>query len=155
MEDYFAAKASLFTPARSQSGLVCVDDDWGLRLAGQSEIPIDTPDHATRGLADWTVTIDPTTPTDSCCVGRGDELHLVSALPGAFNVTNTVMAAAALPLLSGRRGGSTRSLADPHAGVRMERMESSTTVPDDLPAVVVTTRTHRTRSGPPWRPFDR
>ena len=28
--------------------------------------------------------------------GRGDELHLVSALPGAFNVTNTALAAAML-----------------------------------------------------------
>ena len=29
MEDYFAAKASLFTPERSRAGVVCVDDAWG------------------------------------------------------------------------------------------------------------------------------
>ena len=33
MEDYFAAKASLFTPARARLGVVCVDDAWGRRLA--------------------------------------------------------------------------------------------------------------------------
>ena len=32
MEDYFAAKASLFTPERARRGLVNVDDEWGRRL---------------------------------------------------------------------------------------------------------------------------
>ena len=33
MEAYFAAKAGLFTPQRSRRGVVCVDDEWGRRLA--------------------------------------------------------------------------------------------------------------------------
>ena len=33
MESYFAAKAGLFTPAHSRRGVVCVDDEWGRRLA--------------------------------------------------------------------------------------------------------------------------
>ncbi|MDQ2783187.1 MAG: Mur ligase family protein, partial [Actinomycetota bacterium] len=36
MEDYFAAKARLFTPEHSRRGVVCVDDSWGVRLAAQS-----------------------------------------------------------------------------------------------------------------------
>ena len=37
MEDYFAAKASLFTPARSRAAVVCVDDAWGARLAARGD----------------------------------------------------------------------------------------------------------------------
>ncbi|WP_267900739.1 Mur ligase family protein, partial [Micromonospora craterilacus] len=33
MEDYFRAKAQLFTPRRSKLGVVNVDDDYGRRLA--------------------------------------------------------------------------------------------------------------------------
>jgi UDP-N-acetylmuramoyl-L-alanyl-D-glutamate--2,6-diaminopimelate ligase len=42
MEDYFAAKASLFTRERSRLGLVGIDDEWGQRLAAQCSIPIQT-----------------------------------------------------------------------------------------------------------------
>ncbi len=42
MEDYFAAKASLFTPERSRAGVVCVDDAWGRRLAAQAGVPVRT-----------------------------------------------------------------------------------------------------------------
>ncbi|WP_418606917.1 PASTA domain-containing protein [Georgenia sp. SUBG003] len=36
LEDYFDAKADLFTPARSRRGVVLVDDEWGRRLAERS-----------------------------------------------------------------------------------------------------------------------
>ena len=32
MEDYYLAKAALFTPERAQRGVVCVDDAWGCLL---------------------------------------------------------------------------------------------------------------------------
>ena len=35
LEDYFAAKATLFTPGRSRVGVVNVDDPYGERLAGR------------------------------------------------------------------------------------------------------------------------
>ena len=34
MENYFAAKAQLFTPERAKAAVICIDDDWGSRLAG-------------------------------------------------------------------------------------------------------------------------
>ena len=34
MEEYFAAKAELFRPERAVRAVVCVDDEWGSRLAG-------------------------------------------------------------------------------------------------------------------------
>lgn len=42
MENYFLAKAELFTPARARAGVVCVDDKWGQRLAKETQIPIQT-----------------------------------------------------------------------------------------------------------------
>lgn len=38
-EEYFEAKARLFTPALAKVGLVCVDDVWGKRLLERSSIP--------------------------------------------------------------------------------------------------------------------
>ena len=42
MEDYYAAKAGLFTPLRSRRGVVCVDDAWGARLAREAPIEVST-----------------------------------------------------------------------------------------------------------------
>ena len=39
VEDYFAAKASLFTPERARLGLVNVDDEHGRRLARRGDRP--------------------------------------------------------------------------------------------------------------------
>jgi UDP-N-acetylmuramoyl-L-alanyl-D-glutamate--2,6-diaminopimelate ligase len=39
VDDYFAAKASLFTPDRCASAVVNIDDPWGRRLAEQLTIP--------------------------------------------------------------------------------------------------------------------
>ena len=40
MEDYFAAKASLFQPERSQVGVINADDPWGRRLLDEVELPV-------------------------------------------------------------------------------------------------------------------
>ncbi len=40
MEDYFAAKASLFTPERARRAVVWVDDPFGARLADQTRLPV-------------------------------------------------------------------------------------------------------------------
>ncbi len=107
MEDYFAAKAELFTPQRARRGVVCVDDEWGRRLAAESTVPVvtftteaarpassgDQADRADR--ADWMVT--ETHPrdggTDFVLDGPdGVTLKGHCPLPGDFNVANTVLA---------------------------------------------------------------
>jgi UDP-N-acetylmuramoyl-L-alanyl-D-glutamate--2,6-diaminopimelate ligase len=93
MEEYFAAKAELFTPARARRGIVCVDDEWGRRLAATAGIPVTTLS-TTGAEADWTAQA-----TGSAVVLRsrsGLELHLVSHLPGSFNIANSCLAALAL-----------------------------------------------------------
>lgn len=125
MEDYFAAKAVLFTPQRARRGLVCIDDTWGIRLAGQSAVPVETLTTRPGGHADWVVTVDPTEPSAFTLRGAGArggvDLALRSALPGDFNITNTAMAAAALVILGEEPSAVARAvLTDPHVPGRMQ-----------------------------------
>ena len=98
MDDYFAAKAALFTPERARRGLVCTEDDWGRALVGRSGIPVQT--LGTDPAADWRVVPGDDDPAAFRLVATGVDLHLRSSLPGGFNVLNTAMAAAALVLLA-------------------------------------------------------
>ena len=52
MRDYFLAKAQLFTPEHSRSGIVCVDDEWGRELATLATVPVTTVTRSPR----WTRT---------------------------------------------------------------------------------------------------
>ncbi|MBD3784534.1 MAG: UDP-N-acetylmuramoyl-L-alanyl-D-glutamate--2,6-diaminopimelate ligase, partial [Micrococcales bacterium] len=130
MDDYFAAKASLFTPERSRQGLVCADDGWGRRLLGVASVPVASLATASDSGSDadlhpdWTVHPDATDPAAFRLTGPdGVDLALRSSLPGDFNVTNTAMAAAALVLAgeAPERAGEA-VLADPHVPGRMERV---------------------------------
>jgi UDP-N-acetylmuramoyl-L-alanyl-D-glutamate--2,6-diaminopimelate ligase len=105
MEAYFAAKADLFTPARARRGVVCVDDDWGRRLADLAGIPVSTlstPQQAPGGTgrpADWQVhdvRPDPTGDRFVLTGPAGLRLDARSPLPGGFNVANTALALAML-----------------------------------------------------------
>ena len=49
MEEYFEAKAQLFTPQYAQRGVVVVDDTWGRTLADNAAIPVTT---VSTGLSD-------------------------------------------------------------------------------------------------------
>src|SRR5688500_9000067 len=61
VDDYFAAKASLFTAERARLALVNVDDEHGRRLAAAVTIPVRTMSSTGRE-ADWRVSrIDRTT----------------------------------------------------------------------------------------------
>lgn len=56
MEAYFAVKLDLFTPDRADRGVVCVDEEWGRRIAQETRIPVTTVS-STDAEADWRVTI--------------------------------------------------------------------------------------------------
>ncbi|AOZ73487.1 hypothetical protein BK816_05690 [Boudabousia tangfeifanii] len=95
MEDYFQAKAKLFTPKYATQGVVCIDDEWGQKLAKTSEIDVVTV--AVEKVADWTAK---NLQASEDHRGTHFELHgpqgqVVSALaplPGNYNVENTAMA---------------------------------------------------------------
>ena len=119
MDDYFAAKASLFTPQRARVGLVCTDDAWGRALVERAGVPVRT--IGSRDDADWHVGVEGADPSAFRLTAEGVDLHLRSSLPGDFNVTNTAMAAAALVLLGEDAvavGEAVRT--DPHVPGRME-----------------------------------
>jgi UDP-N-acetylmuramoyl-L-alanyl-D-glutamate--2,6-diaminopimelate ligase len=135
MRDYFLTKASLFTPERARQGVVCVDDEWGVELAALASVPVVTVS-ATGHPADYRVDVDAADPAAFTVDGPGVRLALRSALPGAFNVVNTAMAALALLCLGTDQADVERALAaDPHVPGRMERVTVEGS--DDLPLVVV------------------
>ncbi len=95
VEDYFAAKAMLFTPEHAHLGLVCIDDDHGRRLAAEAPIPIRT--YALGGPADWTVSDIDQRPDGSTFTVRGpDDLRVSASVPlaGDFNIANALAAIA-------------------------------------------------------------
>ncbi len=105
MEEYYRAKRLLFTPEHARRGIVCVDDEWGRRLAREATIPVTTyatlpgveADHrAVAALAEGygsTVTVH----------GPEGERTLHAALPGRHYVANTLAADLVLAAI-GRSG---------------------------------------------------
>ena len=102
-EDYFMAKASLFTPAYTGLGVVNVADRYGRRLVGQASVPIvtfcaDAESGAYRN-ADWRA-------ADVRCGADGSTFRVIGpggveadasvTLPGQFNVANALGAIVAL-----------------------------------------------------------
>ncbi|GEP37121.1 UDP-N-acetylmuramoyl-L-alanyl-D-glutamate--2,6-diaminopimelate ligase [Nocardioides psychrotolerans] len=97
VEDYFRAKASLFTPERARLALVNIDDAHGRRLVTEASIPVRT--MSSQGAdADWQA-VDVVLRADgSSFTVRGPDGLSVPAgcpVPGDFNVANTLAAIAA------------------------------------------------------------
>ncbi len=94
MEEYEAAKASLFTPARAARAVVHVDDAAGRRIAARRLVPTQT----VGADGDWRAEEVELRPDGSAfrLVGPGVDLPAGVRLPGAFNVANAVLALALL-----------------------------------------------------------
>jgi UDP-N-acetylmuramoyl-L-alanyl-D-glutamate--2,6-diaminopimelate ligase len=99
MEDYFRAKADLFTPERSKLGVINIDDEYGRRLAREAAVPVVTFSAEGHPDADWRAEDVQIGPMDSVftVVGpNGERVHAKSPLPGPFNVANTLAALVSL-----------------------------------------------------------
>ncbi|MGZ8770048.1 MAG: UDP-N-acetylmuramoyl-L-alanyl-D-glutamate--2,6-diaminopimelate ligase [Aeromicrobium sp.] len=98
LEDYFQAKASLFTTEHARRAVINVDDEHGRRLIEQTELPVTT--FSTEGhAADWrAVNIRPhRLGTDLDVLGPdGLQLELSVPLAGVFNVSNALAVIATL-----------------------------------------------------------
>jgi UDP-N-acetylmuramoyl-L-alanyl-D-glutamate--2,6-diaminopimelate ligase len=98
VEDYYRAKASLFTPQRSRAALVNVDDDHGRRLAGETVLPLRS--YSAAGTdADWRAdgtTLAPGGSTFTVHPPDGEPFEAFVPLAGDFNVSNALCAVAAL-----------------------------------------------------------
>ncbi|CAM5419308.1 UDP-N-acetylmuramoyl-L-alanyl-D-glutamate--2,6-diaminopimelate ligase OS=Streptomyces fumanus OX=67302 GN=murE PE=3 SV=1 [Streptomyces fumanus] len=99
MEDYFQAKAQLFTPVRSRLGVVNADDEYGRRLAKEAGVPVVTYSAEGHPDADWRAEDVEVGPLDSTFTAVGPEGQRIAArspLAGPFNVANTLAAITAL-----------------------------------------------------------
>jgi UDP-N-acetylmuramoyl-L-alanyl-D-glutamate--2,6-diaminopimelate ligase len=122
MEDYFRAKASLFTPARTERGVVNGDDAFGRRLLAEPQVPL-----VSFGTDGDVVVREVDLRNDGSTfrlVGPGVDVNAAVRLPGEFNVSN---AAAAIVSLV-QAGVSVAAAVDGVAGLpgvpgRMERVD--------------------------------
>ena len=93
MDEYFAAKAELFTPKYARAGVVNIDDARGRELAAQAPIPVTTFSAEGRRAADWRA-VDVRSGADGSTfrvIGPGGvEADASVALPGGFNVANAL-----------------------------------------------------------------
>jgi UDP-N-acetylmuramoyl-L-alanyl-D-glutamate--2,6-diaminopimelate ligase len=124
MEDYFAAKASLFEPGRTRSTVVCVDDEWGARLAARTPGAVTV---ATTGPADWCAR-DVTTAADGTQSFTAATPHgpvpVRLRLPGAFNVANALVALACLDAAGVPPAVAAEGVARVAVPGRMQRVEA-------------------------------
>ncbi|MFC7458668.1 UDP-N-acetylmuramoyl-L-alanyl-D-glutamate--2,6-diaminopimelate ligase [Brachybacterium sp. GCM10030267] len=123
MEEYYAAKRRLFTPEHSARGIVCVDDEWGRRLAREAEVPVTTYATLPEVQADHTASAIRAEEYGSTFTVHGPEgtrtLH--AALPGRHYVANTLAAELLLAAVGHSGPHVTRALAE--AGTVPGRME--------------------------------
>ena len=134
MEDYFAAKATLFTPRYADAGVVNLDDPYGRRLAADAPIPITTFSAAGNAAADWraeNVRVGADGSTFRVIGPGGVEADASLNLVGPYNVANAL--GAIVGLVEAGTG-----LDDAVAGVgscpgvpgRLERVDAGGAAPD-------------------------
>lgn len=95
MEDYFQAKAQLFTPERSRLGVVNFDDEYGRRLIAETTVPVVSFSAEGHPDADWRAEDVEVGPQDSTFVvvgPKGERITAKAPLPGPFNVANSLAA---------------------------------------------------------------
>lgn len=128
MEDYFGAKAQLFTPKRSRLGVINVDDDYGRRLVKEAAVPVVTFSAEGHPDADWRaedVTVGPMDSTFTVIGPKGERIAAKSPLPGPFNVANTLAAIVALAAAGLDPGTAADGIAAvPGVPGRLERVDA-------------------------------
>src|SRR4051812_709565 len=87
VEDYYRAKASLFTPERARRALVNLDDEHGRRLLAETAVPVRTFSALGAKGADWRVTdveLRPDGSTFTVVAPDGSRIPAGCPLPGDF-----------------------------------------------------------------------
>ncbi|MGY0062555.1 UDP-N-acetylmuramoyl-L-alanyl-D-glutamate--2,6-diaminopimelate ligase [Streptomyces sp. LZ34] len=128
MEDYFQAKAQLFTKARSRAAVINLDDEYGKRLVDLSEVPVTTFSAEGHPDAHWRaadVTVGPLGSQFTVLGPNGESVTAAAPLAGAFNVANALAAVVALAVA----GIDPQTAADGVAAVpgvpgRLERVDA-------------------------------
>jgi UDP-N-acetylmuramoyl-L-alanyl-D-glutamate--2,6-diaminopimelate ligase len=119
MEDYFQAKALLFD-GRSTKEVVCVDGDWGPRLAHPNTVTVAIDKDAQWTASDLKTSVD----GEQTFTIHGPDLTFPVTLPmpGRFNVANALLAAACLTAAGVGPEAITTGLNQVQVPGRMERV---------------------------------
>jgi UDP-N-acetylmuramoyl-L-alanyl-D-glutamate--2,6-diaminopimelate ligase len=133
-ESYFAAKASLFTPAHTRHAVVNIDDAHGRRLVEQIAAAgaIECSTISLSEGADYSATTmeprpDGTTRVRVACPGRTVEFNL--SLPGDFNVRNAITALAMLDVVGIDLDAAAVGLGRAQVPGRMQRVDLGVSAP--------------------------
>ncbi|MCY7344131.1 MAG: UDP-N-acetylmuramoyl-L-alanyl-D-glutamate--2,6-diaminopimelate ligase [Pseudonocardia sp.] len=128
MDDYFEAKATLFRaddPSGAGLSVVCVDDEWGRRLAARTPGAVTV---ASAGAADWRaadrIAHADGTQTFTAHAPDGARVPVRLLLPGAFNVANALVAMACLDAVGVPAGVAAEGVANVTVPGRMQRVEA-------------------------------
>lgn len=130
LEDYFSAKASLFTPAFTRRAVINVDDPWGRRLAelaAGAGLRVDRVSASGRADADVTAVDVRGGPQGSTFTALldGRRVEVQTRLPGGFNVSNALQVLAAAVAIGVPAETAARGIAAlPGVPGRMERVEA-------------------------------
>ncbi len=143
LEDYFSAKASLFTAQRCRQAVVDVDDAYGRRLAATVDVPVTTVSvggGAPDAPADWCAS---EVVAERSGLSRfrargpaGQDMEVAIGLAGDFNVANALLAVAGLRAAGVDGAAAVRGLSEVSVPGRMER------VGDGQPFTVVVDYAH-------------
>ena len=128
MDDYFEAKATLFTSEHTDRAVVCIDDAWGdrvLQRAHSAGVPCTTY-AVSRDDASWSAAGVVAVPGGSVVTAHGPggaDVALEVRLPGEFNVANALGALALLTAAGVERMTAAAGIAScPGVPGRMERV---------------------------------
>lgn len=123
MEDYYRAKAELFTPARARRAVICIESEWGRRLADECTLPM-----LTVGMnepADWSardVVIETDGHMNFTAVGPHSSFGVRVGIPGEFNVLNALATIAVADSLSLPIDSAISGLANVFVPGRLQRI---------------------------------
>ena len=137
MEEYFEAKAALFTPGHTRAAVVWIDDEHGLRIADRARrtgLPVATV--GTREEADYRLTgYEPVLPLGGRAQLRtaSGEVTVELALPGWHNMVDAAIAVAMLERAGIPAGTTLPGLARAQVPGRMQVLP----LPEKAPTVIV------------------
>ncbi|WP_241249869.1 UDP-N-acetylmuramoyl-L-alanyl-D-glutamate--2,6-diaminopimelate ligase [Rhodococcus sp. X156] len=128
-EDYFAAKARLFAPGsavRCERAVVCVDDEWGRRIAelyGPDAVTVSATGSAASWWAEDVSAADDGGQHFTACGPAGVRLPAHLRLPGRYNVANALLAIAMLTCAGVSAEHAAAGVAAVDVPGRMERVD--------------------------------
>ncbi|MFG1797983.1 UDP-N-acetylmuramoyl-L-alanyl-D-glutamate--2,6-diaminopimelate ligase [Nocardia sp. NPDC049149] len=125
-EDYFGAKRRLFeagSPIAARTAVICVDDEWGRRLAADLDAPITV---STTGSGDWAVRDGIRAhggEQEFTAAGPDGDVAVRLRLPGRYNVANGLLAVALCAAAGVDAAVAAPALATVDVPGRMQRVE--------------------------------